>query len=259
MGADLTAAAAADRGSTSGVGRNYIDHDIEIVVNNEIDFAISDSECAFAAPGSKHSDHFSAITTLLHELLHGIGIMSVGIDPTFLRNDTHLNTVGTPWDNLLRDETGHTFVPVNQSSYGVQVAGTPLWINNVRVYNPSEWEPGSSLSHFDPTTGDFAIMEPYISPGKCLFKIPSHLATTLLALGWQCHNVTSHPDYTWDHGVLSIQQGDSSTASSLGVTVIMFIFLIASLFCCFVSKSVRFISSDPHNGTQLQLYTPIRK
>lgn len=234
-----------------------IDHDIEIVVNNDIDFAISDSECAFAAQGSKHSDHFSAITTLLHELLHGIGVMSIGIDPTFLRNDTHLNTIGTPWDNLLRDELGQTFVPVNQSSVGVKVAGTPLWINDVRVYNPMKWESGSSLSHFDPTTGDFAIMEPFISPGKCLFKIPSHLATTLISMGWQCHNITTHPDYTWDHGVLSIQQADSSTIPTMGIIFALLIFgTLALLSWWRDTQYFQFPQPDLVTPRPLQVYTP---
>ena len=80
-----------------------VPYDMHIFVNDGVKFAVSDSSCAFVTETEKGVQFFSATSVLLHEVLHGMGILSLGIDTTFLGNDTHPNLIGTPWDNIIRD------------------------------------------------------------------------------------------------------------------------------------------------------------
>ena len=76
-------------------------------------------------------------------------------------------------------------------------------------------------------------------------------------LGWQCHNITTHPDYTWDHGVLSIQQADSSTIPTMGIIFALLIFgTLALLSWWRDTQYFQFPQPDLVTPRPLQVCTP---
>ena len=113
-----------------------VQYDMVISVNDDLKFAMSDPSCAFVEAREDGASHFSSVTVLVHEILHGMGMFSIGINPHFLANATRLNTVGTTWDNLMHDPSGAPFVPVDscRATRMLPVLGEDVRIEGVEVY-----------------------------------------------------------------------------------------------------------------------------
>jgi hypothetical protein len=186
-----------------------VPYDMHIFVNDGVKFAVSDSSCAFVTETEKGTQFFSATSVLLHEVLHGMGILSLGIDITFLGNDTHPNLIGTPWDNIIKDEEGNRFLPLEQTALGQHVPGKKLFVAGHSIYNPMKWQAGSSLSHFSTVDGEQDLMGHSVLPGKCQFIMPTHLIRALIAIGWPCNETTNLPGITWDNDVHYLEAEES--------------------------------------------------
>ena len=216
-------------------------YDMKIFVNRDCKFALSDPHCKFRYAKGDGDTYFSTVTVLVHELLHGMGFFSLGKDPSLLGNATHPNTIGSAWDNLLKDEHGGQFVAVARTVDGQQVEGTKVDLGGIAIFNPVPWQPGSSLSHFAATAGLPAVMTPSISTGTCAFRIPPHITSTLNLLGWACNLTGTATPLSWDHGILysdTTNCDDCSTTignwdnTFLGVVLFCILCCICVLFQC---------------------------
>ena len=78
----------------------------------------------------------------MHEILHGIGYVST-IDST-------KSAWPTNYDRMIKNTAGQTQVTVSGQYTGQ--FGSPVYIDSVRMYNPSTFDSGSSFSHVHPSS-----------------------------------------------------------------------------------------------------------
>ena len=225
-----------------------VPYDMHIFVNDGVEFAMSNSSCAFVTANEKGSRFFSATSVLLHEVLHGMGILSLGIDSTFLGNVTHPNLIGTPWDNNIRDAEGNRFLPLVETALGEYVPGKSLFVAGHSIYNPTKWQPGSSLSHFSTIDGEQDLMGHNVMPGKCQFVMPPHLISALIAIGWQCNESTNLPGLVWDNDVYYIDAEESRVY--MWDWKVLCIGLIIIAMCLVCVKALNYIVATPNTATQ---------
>ena len=181
----------------AGRGLNDADDaDIRIVVNSEADWYFGTD----AAPPRGQTD---LVTVALHELGHGLGFISsadtlrgveavIGFTGRFLVYDLFLEERGravtdplnfaNPGQLLLAALTADELVFAGPTVFDVN-GGAPA-----PMYAPAEFDPGSSVSHFDersfPTGSSEALMTPSLARGEAIHR-PGDLALALLAdLGW---------------------------------------------------------------------------
>ena len=209
-----------------------VPYDLRIFVNENSKFAVSDSSCEFVTATEDGEQFFSATSVLLHELLHGMGILSLGIDASVLGNATHGNLIGTIWDNNIRDVENNLFAPLSQMARDVHVPGKSLFVAGRRLYNPPEWRPGSSLSHFASATGEPGIMGYNVLPGRCQFVMPKHLITALITIGWPCNASTNLPGLTWDSNVYYFNDEETHMAPESYVLAAWMVMLVITTGCC---------------------------
>ena len=85
---------------------------------------------------SKPGSHYDLKSTVMHEVLHGLGYMStISQDKTAWPSN---------FDLLLRDSAGEMVV---QGGNYLGNIGDKVYIEDVRMYNPSTYNSGSSFSH----------------------------------------------------------------------------------------------------------------
>ena len=77
---------------------------------------------------------------------------------------------------------------------GNQVAGHTLCVNESRVFNPSTFYPGSSLSHFETPQ---SVMNSTIGHSTCRFELSQTDLKALTELGWTQCDLSATP-HVWD-------------------------------------------------------------
>lgn len=82
-------------------------------------------------------NHYDLKSAIMHEILHGIGYVST-IDST-------KNAWPTNYDRMIKNSAGLTLVTTNGQYTGQ--FGSPVYIDSIRMYNPSTFNSGSSFSH----------------------------------------------------------------------------------------------------------------
>jgi hypothetical protein len=167
------------------------EYDMYITVNPDVRLAFGDSDCGWVA--TPHSGtYFSATSVLLHELLHGMGIYSLiqASSPDAFHNkvsvfDAHMT------QGILDQRVFMTQSDIDNTTASV-LAGDQVRVGRHLLYNPTEYRPGSSLSHF---IGD-TLMAATAKPGQCRFSMSSIELSALNTIGWNC---TAAPgSHAWD-------------------------------------------------------------
>jgi len=141
----------------------------------------------------------SLFDTVLHEIGHGLGFLSLvnqnGVR-LFNTNDAYMLNLfdvnrGLPWPSL--SNAGRRASSVNNGGLvwggGNVAAGAGVFTGGrtggrLRMYAPSRFAPGSSVSHWDITVSPDELMEPFATP-------TSNGCATVLALkdmGWRTRN-----------------------------------------------------------------------
>ena len=180
-------------------GKNLNDDsegDIELVIN-------SSANWYFGTDGKTPSQRYDLVTVALHEICHGlgffdsmdtddnrtIGFYGIGSIPviydTFVENLTEKRIIDTLlFDNfsasLLKEFTGGQLY-----FNGPLVSKYTLGIRP-RLYAPSTWDPGSSVSHLDElrTLPPNTLMTPFIDLGEAIHD-PGKLTLSILGdMGW---------------------------------------------------------------------------
>jgi hypothetical protein len=128
--------------------------------------------------GSPAVNEFDLYSTLLHEITHGLGLISfsdstgAGVGGT---NDTYAF-----WDDFLFTGNGTKLWNSSNGNFqgnasaltggdgGIEFQGPLTTAENSNtpppIYAPSPFEPGSSIGHFDDGLG--AVMGPFLAPGE---------------------------------------------------------------------------------------------
>ena len=133
--------------------------------------------------GNEGTNGVDLVSVAIHEFAHGLGFSN------FTNNQTGVFFMNAPsiWDRFLRDNTsGKLWVNMTAAERAASAinAGNLVWAgpqvtaavpgvlntgadsaNRVRMYAPSPFEPGSSVSHFDRTASPSLLMEPNITLG----------------------------------------------------------------------------------------------
>jgi len=157
-------------------------YDFKITVNTDIDLMTDAHICAHP-DGSNGVASDSATSTLLHELLHGLGIYSL------VSNEIGggFNGAISTYDTLLKFESNNKLVFPNYQSVqnitGSYLKHYDISVANQSVFNPSSrFVEGKSLSHL---LGE-GVMQTGNTAQHCLVAIDDASIDVLNAIGWEC-------------------------------------------------------------------------
>ena len=168
--------------------------DVQLDLNKSINWY-------YGTDGTTPPNKYDLVTVVLHELCHGLGFFdSMGVNGT----EGYFGISGLPviYDTFIENDQGNklidtTLFPQNSSALYHQLTGGHLFFNGPltfrymagskpKLYAPSTWDPGSSISHLDETqTLDVnSLMTPYIDLGEAIHD-PGNMTLSMLGdLGW---------------------------------------------------------------------------
>ena len=127
-------------------------------------------------------NRFDLKSVLRHELLHGVGLSSSIYPPSI---GYYINDKCYPFhmDTKITDASGtHIIQGCNISTS----TGIRMYVNGVELYNPSEFQPGSSYSHAQQGIMFYAI------PSRQCLGIDETALRMLNGLGAQCKSTSFH-------------------------------------------------------------------
>lgn len=170
--------------------------DIDLVLNSSIAWYMG-------TDGRTPSNRYDLVTVVLHELFHGIGFFdSMDTDDDGTMGFYGIRSVPTIYDtfveNLLKKRLTDTLSFENYSkALYEELTGGQLYFDGplvnrytsgarVKLYAPSRWDPGSSVSHLDElrTLPENSLMTPYIDLGEAIHN-PGKLTMSILGdMGW---------------------------------------------------------------------------
>jgi hypothetical protein len=168
--------------------------DVELVLN-------SSAKWYFGTDGNTPVSKYDLVTVVIHELCHGLGFFD-SMDVVNSAGSYGIGTIPVIYDKFVENLTGKkltdtTYFKQNSFSLYQELVSGQLYFNGpltrrylsgnrARLYSPSEWDPGSSVSHLDETRtaqGD-ELMTPYIDFGEAIHN-PGKLTMSILGdLGW---------------------------------------------------------------------------
>jgi hypothetical protein len=184
----------------SGVDLNGSSSEIAIQFNSDIDgpVALGNNGWYYGLDGQAHSGDVDFVTVALHELTHSLGFISTGAADGSFGATTSRGTMPDSFDTYLVTATGSQLIGPGQSPY--KVTQPVYWsgpqgvkqyqqafgsTGRPRMYSPSPFEDGSSLSHLDEDkfTGAYDLMTPVASN---VIHTPDDIVRGMMAdVGWQ--------------------------------------------------------------------------
>lgn len=168
--------------------------DVDLELNSSINWYTG-------TDGNTPVNKYDLVTVVIHELCHGLGFF----DSMNVSNSLGyygINNLPVIYDTFIEDINGKKltdtslFKQNSRELYDELVSGNlyfdgPLSVNYLagkrpKLYAPSTWDPGSSISHLDEnsTTEANSLMTPYIDLGEAIHN-PGNLTLSILGdLGW---------------------------------------------------------------------------
>ena len=173
-------------------------YDIEVTVNKDIDWYYESTGIA--------ANQFDFVTIILHELLHGMGFTGLtklnGQQGTLLLQgfpSSYSQFVENGQNLSLSADFEDPSVNLgNQLKSNNLFIQTPSFANNgtkAKVYAPSVFSEGSSISHLDKATYSGTantLMTPSVNPGAIIHN-PGIAVDILYDLGWSMTNIIHEP------------------------------------------------------------------
>ena len=176
-----------------GLNPDY-DPDIQISFNSKINWYTG-------TDGNTSVDKYDLVTVVLHEMCHGLGF-----NDTMDSNDTigwyGFNSIPDIFDTFIENYAGRKLIDTiyfsnfstdlySQLTGGLIYFNGPLLSNftsgiRARLYAPSKWASGSSISHLDEnaTLQVDGLMTPFINKGEAIHN-PGKLTMSILGdIGW---------------------------------------------------------------------------
>lgn len=178
-------------------GRNLnedIEADVELVLN-------SSGKWYFGTDGNTPVSKYDLVTVVIHELCHGLGFFDsmnaeyslgsygIGLIPIIYDKfvETQTETRLTDTTNFTQNTTNLYLALVSgQLFFGGPLTRRYLSGNRPKLYAPSTWDSGSSISHLDEAKTPKAdgLMTPFIDYGEAIHN-PGNLTISILGdLGW---------------------------------------------------------------------------
>lgn len=158
----------------------------------------------YSGTGTPANTEYDLETVLLHEITHGMGIISlVDIDGTSVFNHNR-HGVFTVWDSLLKTTTNTPLFgsdglfigsPSNLAGSSPGIAFNGFYATHFNagtspiIYTPRPFQYGSSLTHWNPSMGSGSVMEPDVSAGVVKRDYTALDRAALLDLGWRVMGV----------------------------------------------------------------------
>lgn len=166
--------------------------DIQMRFNNLIPWYLGTD----GAPGR---DQYDFVTVSMHEVGHGLGFIG---GMTFDGQDGRwFYDIPYIYDHFTRDASGRELLSIAAPSVelGTYLTGSSLYFYSPRVaalagpqgaklFAPSQWQSGSSYSHFDeaayPSVGANSLMTPYVANSEVVHVPGPNALAVLEDLGW---------------------------------------------------------------------------
>ncbi len=168
--------------------------DVELVLNSTIKWYLG-------TDGNTPTNKYDLVTVVLHELCHGLGFFD-SMDAQGTTGSYGIGGYPVIYDTFVENLAGNRLtdtVIFKQNSIELynELTGGQLYFDaplsrryltgdRARLYAPSEWDPGSSVSHLDElrTAEVNALMTQYIDLGEAIHD-PGNLTFSILGdLGW---------------------------------------------------------------------------
>ena len=195
----------------------------------------------YGITGSPTSNEYDWITVMLHEITHGLGFSSlIYWDKTGNNNGRFLYTTssgfGTFTDDpgiferqLYQGTTGNTcLADLNQNERKILVESNNLYAgrpssyllaanngNRVKMYAPSRWEDGSSVSHWDNSINFTTFMKHLINKEFRCVVINAREIAIMRDMGWEIPPSISGSDIVCSSATYTLSR---DTATSWSVT-----------------------------------------
>lgn len=171
----------------------------------------------FGTDGNTPVNKYDLVTVVLHEICHGLGFFD------------SMNTEGTLgfygsgsipmiYDTFLEDASGKKLtdtlqIPNSSIILGSLLTGGQIFFKGiiqktrVKLYAPSAWDSGSSISHLDEssTLKEQALMTPFINLGEAIHNPGPITASILNDLGWINTRIVHEPPGDTESNITQIQ------------------------------------------------------
>jgi hypothetical protein len=168
--------------------------DIELVINSTVNWYLG-------TDGDTPSTRYDLVTVVIHELCHGLGFFD-SMDVENSLGFYGLGTIPVVYDTFIENLTEKRLTDTllfKENSTGLynELIGGQLYFSGpltkkylsgsrARLYAPSTFDPGSSVSHLDElrTSAENSLMTPFIDFGEAIHD-PGNLTFSILGdLGW---------------------------------------------------------------------------
>ncbi len=195
----------------TGKSLNFdLEGDIKLVVNSSVNWYMR-------TDGKTPVLSYDLVTVVIHELIHGLGFFdSMNVDGSV--GYYGAGSVPLIYDTFVEDIQGRkltdtAFFDNPSASLKNELTGGQLWFNGpllseytsgnrARLYVPSTFDPGSSISHLDETTTlkENQLMTPFINRGEAIHDPGIYSMAILGDLGWINTRISHEvPRDTEDH------------------------------------------------------------
>ncbi len=170
--------------------------DIRIIVNSNINWSSQLS-------GPISSSQYSLYATMLHEIGHGLGFSS-SFNPSSAAGDPHTSFDARLFYDLASGGGAGPSAP-RQTISSPSVTTGQAWFLNLdgtweRIYDPTSYQGGSSMSHFDEATysgftgAAGSVMTPTQYNGETSYEIDAVVLGGMEAAGWHIKAAPAAPN-----------------------------------------------------------------